>query len=261
MVVFTRIPADAVPAIMMDSLLESLEAPPFAAFVDFVSQEHVQPHLSQEFQRLTFRELQILAASLHKAVVYAASLLPPTPQTEQPHEAGQSQADAAGHQPTDRQDSSPSTLSLLSSLVKIVSDVASLCFLSPDRSFAPPEPLVSSLHFLHDLLLRPSVPSDVKETLARLFESWWAAQLPGREGLVTHTLPYLLAQSLDLQSTATVKRVFDMREALSLLDFEQASIEGIRTLLVRCAFARPYLHCRRVSYKACLQAGTLRYKR
>ena len=236
---------------MMESLLESLEAPPFAAFVDLVSQERVP----QEFQQLNCRELQILAAALHRAVVHAAGQLSPSLKAEQPQAADLSQADAARGWPTDGRHSSQSPLRLLSSVVKVISDVTSSQFLSPDRSFAPPDPLVSSLHLLHDLLLRPSLPSDIKETLARLFESWWAAQLPGREGLITHTLPYLLAQSLDLQSTAIVKRVFDMREALCLLDFETASIEGIRTLLVRCAFARPYLHCRHVWLEGLVEAG------
>jgi condensin-2 complex subunit G2 len=60
--------------------------------------------------------------------------------------------------------------------------------------------------------------------------------------VVTQLLPFLLLASLSVAAIdADVKRVFQMRGAFLLLDFDDPSIESIKGLVLRCLIHPAYL--------------------
>lgn len=65
--------------------------------------------------------------------------------------------------------------------------------------------------------------------------------MPGRESLISQTLPFLLARSLTLKKKVDVHRVYTLREAFALFDFDDESIEDLKLLLVRCVISPLYL--------------------
>ncbi|CAN0413140.1 unnamed protein product, partial [Discosporangium mesarthrocarpum] len=65
---------------------------------------------------------------------------------------------------------------------------------------------------------------------------WWVSERPGAEHLVTQLLPLLLVRSLGEEAReADVKRVYSVRGALILLDFDDESSDDLRALLLRWA--------------------------
>lgn len=74
-----------------------------------------------------------------------------------------------------------------------------------------------------------------------LCEEWWKENLPGRESLISQTLPFLLSRSLTLKKKVDVHRVYMLREAFALFDFEDESIEDLKLLLIRCVISPLYL--------------------
>ncbi|KAK3244146.1 hypothetical protein CYMTET_46231 [Cymbomonas tetramitiformis] len=97
---------------------------------------------------------------------------------------------------------------------------------------------------LHDsqvTLIDAACDGQLQEAVVRLCESWWQMEAAGRECLVTQTLPYLLVRSLSTGRTADVRRVHALRSALQLFEFDDESIISLKKLLLRCAFAPPFL--------------------
>ena len=63
----------------------------------------------------------------------------------------------------------------------------------------------------------------------------WIKNEPHSENYVTQLIPFLLLVALGPSSCdADVKRVYLIRSAFNLLDFEDESIESIRVLILRC---------------------------
>ena len=91
----------------------------------------------------------------------------------------------------------------------------------------------------------------------RAWRPRWAAQLPGRELLVTQTVAYLLLTLLAAPAApaARVKRLFALREALRLVDLAHPSAAALRGALAKCAMAPPVLAC--VEVRAGSQAPSL----
>lgn len=86
-----------------------------------------------------------------------------------------------------------------------------------------------------------------KATSASIFalcEKWWHLNLEDKEQLVTQLIPLQLLSSLDEHSTKShVKRLYSMREAFDLLDFNDPSISSLHTQLLRTVSHPLFLQC------------------
>ena len=99
---------------------------------------------------------------------------------------------------------------------------------------------------LHDLLipLNDAIPGalPLKVTIAKICEKWWTSESEGAENLVTQLLPYLLIAALSPTAhDSDIKRLYTIRTTLLLLDFDDDSIESIRSLLLRCFISSAFL--------------------
>ncbi len=108
------------------------------------------------------------------------------------------------------------------------------------------EALVDVIVKLHDLLmvLDDNVigATSLKVAISRICEFWWTKEENGAENMVTQLIPYLLVISLGPNALdADIKRVYNVRGAILLFEFDDPSIESIRTLLLRCYIHPPYL--------------------
>ncbi|CAL8463631.1 g3165 [Coccomyxa elongata] len=98
---------------------------------------------------------------------------------------------------------------------------------------------------LHDnALLAAAEWLDLQDAVASLCMAWWQAGAAGKEAIIAQTLPYLLVRALSTNRSADVKRCYTMRHALSLLDFEDATIDDLKRLLLRAAFSPTFLRCK-----------------
>lgn len=77
----------------------------------------------------------------------------------------------------------------------------------------------------------------VQSTIVALCEDWWQANGAQREMLVAQTLPLLVIAALGTGSSSKsdVKRLFQMRQALEIIDFADSSSDSLRSLLLRVA--------------------------
>ncbi|MCL7028370.1 hypothetical protein MKW94_017568 [Papaver nudicaule] len=124
--------------------------------------------------------------------------------------------------------------------LQIYAHITYLCVTHPKKLFIC-EDVLPCVQLLHDnLILFESDPLLLSE-VANLCEEWWKEQLPGRETLISQFLPVLLSKSLELQKKGDVKRIYSLREAFTLLDFEDESIEDLKLLLIRCIITPVYL--------------------
>ena len=76
----------------------------------------------------------------------------------------------------------------------------------------------------------------VQASIVSLCEKWWHSCFVDRELLVTQLVPLLVAKALDEAMHAqksNLMRLFTMRKALGLFDFEDESIAYLRSLLLR----------------------------
>ncbi|XP_064397126.1 condensin-2 complex subunit G2-like isoform X2 [Halichondria panicea] len=107
-----------------------------------------------------------------------------------------------------------------------------------------PTPLRDTLQILHDILLGPleAIP-ELQNGASQLCEGWWCTEREEREGLVPHTLLYIVARSLtDGALAADVKRVWSMRQAFLLLDFEDGSAEPFKAMLLSATLQPLYIN-------------------
>ncbi|KAK9826218.1 hypothetical protein WJX74_000685 [Apatococcus lobatus] len=111
-----------------------------------------------------------------------------------------------------------------------------------DQPAALPGHLQRTACLLHDhaLLAATEVP-ELQEAVAKLCMAYWLAGAPSRERMVAQLLPYLLVCALTSGKPADVKRCFTMRDALTLLDFDDESIGDLKRLLLRAAFSPAFL--------------------
>ena len=75
----------------------------------------------------------------------------------------------------------------------------------------------------------------VQKGIITICESYWKGRFTDREVLVTQLMPLLVVKSLNGNATkADLKRLWNMRDALQLLDFqEQSTIVQLRNLLLK----------------------------
>ncbi|KAK2983287.1 hypothetical protein RJ640_030566 [Escallonia rubra] len=124
--------------------------------------------------------------------------------------------------------------------LQVYAYVALMCVLHPKKAFSPAD-LLPAVSELHDNLILFESDSILLSEIANLCEEWWKEDLPGREALISQTLPFLLSRSLTLKKKVDVHRVYALREAFNLFDFEDDSIEDLKLLLIRCVISPLYL--------------------
>ena len=106
-----------------------------------------------------------------------------------------------------------------------------------------PSTLLETISALHNILipLDESIhgAQQLKTAVSRICEEWWVKDEPGADNLVAQLLPYLLicANAPDAYDSDVI-RVFKIREALCLLDFDDENIGSLKGLLLRC-FTHP----------------------
>jgi condensin-2 complex subunit G2 len=96
---------------------------------------------------------------------------------------------------------------------------------------------------LHDTLFSlDSCGSDALATqnaIVTLCETWWLRNASQRELLLVQSLPLLVVTALGdatgVAQKSDVKRLFQIRDALQVIDFSDDSSESLRTLLLRMA--------------------------
>ena len=129
---------------------------------------------------------------------------------------------------------------------------------------AAPAALKPAATLLHDMiLLAPEFPTHTQDAVASMCEHWWHSEKPGREELVTKTTPYLVVLALTTGRATEVKRLNNMRQALSMFDWDdEESILSLKKLLLRCSFAPQFLRSaegrRFLSFLFTLHPGTTR---
>ena len=102
-----------------------------------------------------------------------------------------------------------------------------------------PVPIVSEAfdvaQSLHDILFQLSTcgreAQGVQAAISTLCETWWLTNGARREHLVVQTVPLLAIASLSQKTD--VKRLFQMRKALEIIDFEDPSSDSLRGILLR----------------------------
>lgn len=103
-------------------------------------------------------------------------------------------------------------------------------------------PFFSCINRLHDVLLRLGIEKDapiLQDKIAQVCETLWERQTPGAEYLITQLIPHLLVGSLSSQeqprssTQCFIKRLYDVRNAMHLLEFQDESICFLKELLLR----------------------------
>ncbi|URE37109.1 Condensin II non structural maintenance of chromosomes subunit [Musa troglodytarum] len=193
-------------------------------------------HLSISRSLDAFKNSLRACSSASAAALGRSSRSPPTKRSR-PSSRAQI-PEAAGAEGSD-DPISPETLDHLRNL-KAYAFVAHLCVSHPKNLFAP-SVLLPSVRSLHDGLVLYEWDPALLSQVASLCEEWWKANLPGRENLVSQSLPFLLSSSLTEGKKGDVRRVYALREAFLLFDYVDESIEDMKTLLVRCVITPVYL--------------------
>lgn len=143
-----------------------------------------------------------------------------------------------GQSPCGQAWSSQDASSLLRISAALAAEILQLC---PGN---PPETLQQLAALLHgNALLAHSNCCELQDAVAKLCCNWWESQAPGKETLIARTLPYLLVRALVTGKACDVKQCLVMADALTLLDFDDASIADMKRLLLRAAFCPAFLHC------------------
>ncbi|CAK9229150.1 unnamed protein product [Sphagnum troendelagicum] len=123
---------------------------------------------------------------------------------------------------------------------------------NPSTLSCSSEILLPSLLRMHDSLVVLEADSKLQDSIAGLCELWWHNGLEGKQSLISQSLPFLLNKSLDLGRKADVKRVYGLREALTLFDFQDESIEDLKRLLIKAVITPSYLRvtegCRFIAF-------------
>ncbi|KAJ9170574.1 hypothetical protein P3X46_018672 [Hevea brasiliensis] len=124
--------------------------------------------------------------------------------------------------------------------LQILAHIVFLCVSHPKNAFLPSD-LLPAVQSLHDNLVLFESDSNLLLETASLCEVYWKENLPGREMLISQSLPFLVSKSLTSKRKVDVHRVYALREAFALLDFEDESIDDLKLLLMRCVIAPLYL--------------------
>ncbi|ESW28714.1 hypothetical protein PHAVU_002G011500 [Phaseolus vulgaris] len=124
--------------------------------------------------------------------------------------------------------------------LEILAHIALLCVSHPGKPFLLSD-LLPGVQALHDNLIVFEAESSLSSAIEGLCEEWWKENLAGRESLISQSLPFLLSRSLTLKKKVDVHRVCVLREAFTLFDFDDESIDDLKLLLIRCMISPLYL--------------------
>ncbi|KAJ0256163.1 ARM repeat superfamily protein [Hirschfeldia incana] len=178
-------------------------------------------------------------ALLHSILHHTQSFQNPPPHPPSPSNSPPPKRQR-GNAPPGSDSDYPDQQQILTSL-QVLSHVLHLCILSPKKAFSATDLLPAAQALHNNLRLFESDPSLCLE-IAGVCESWWKEELPERETLISQLLPFLLSRSLTLKKKVDVHRVYMLREAFSLFDFDdEETIEDLRMLLMRCVVSPLYL--------------------
>lgn len=98
-----------------------------------------------------------------------------------------------------------------------------------------PESILQAAHEAHSrILLEAWASEDLQLEVASLCEDLWHSGAAGRESIASKLVLCVLARSLRTHAKADIKRVYALRGALELFQFEDESIHSLRSLLLRC---------------------------
>ncbi|PWA69849.1 ARM repeat superfamily protein [Artemisia annua] len=126
--------------------------------------------------------------------------------------------------------------------LQIYAYVALMCVTHPENVFGLKiNDVLLSVQVLHDNLVLFENEAGLLSDIALLCEEWWRRDLVGKDGLISQMLPFLLSKALTMKKKVDVKRVYGMREAFALFDFEDESIEDLKLLLIRCLISPLFL--------------------
>ncbi|XP_075498615.1 LOW QUALITY PROTEIN: uncharacterized protein LOC142536987 [Primulina tabacum] len=124
--------------------------------------------------------------------------------------------------------------------LRVFAHILRLCVFHPENVFSASD-LLPAAQELHDNLIFFESDSGLLSEIATLCEDWWKGNLSGKETLITQSLPVILSRSLTLKKKVDVHRVYALRDAFMLFDFEDDSIEDLKHLLIRCVISPLYL--------------------
>ncbi|KAK7295138.1 hypothetical protein RJT34_18042 [Clitoria ternatea] len=124
--------------------------------------------------------------------------------------------------------------------LRILAHITVLCVSHPKKPFTPSD-FLPCVRALHDNLILFESDLILSSEIEGLCEEWWKEDLPGKESLISQSLPFLLSRSLTLKKKVDVHRVYVLREAFTLFDFDDESIQDLKLLLVRCVISPLYL--------------------
>ncbi|XP_041372219.1 condensin-2 complex subunit G2-like [Gigantopelta aegis] len=118
-----------------------------------------------------------------------------------------------------------------------------VCTLDQDGHYIP-SGMFEAVVLLHGILM--SLPEDedtLKNNMSKFFERWWSLNLKGREELAIQTLTYLLERSvkLDTVSASHLKRVWDMRDILTVIHLDDNSSDHLKELIQKCFRKSEYM--------------------
>ncbi|KAL8472917.1 hypothetical protein ACS0TY_029293 [Phlomoides rotata] len=124
--------------------------------------------------------------------------------------------------------------------LQVFAYILRLCAFHPNNVFSVSD-LLPIVQELHDNLILFESDSILLSEIANLCEEWWKGGLSGKETLISQSLPVILSRSLTLKKKVDVHRVYTLRDAFMLFDFEDESIEDLKNLLIRCVISPLYL--------------------
>ncbi|KAD4888240.1 hypothetical protein E3N88_20313 [Mikania micrantha] len=124
--------------------------------------------------------------------------------------------------------------------LQIFAYVCHMCVTHPENVFCASD-LLPAVQELHDNLVVFELESSLLSDIACLCEEWWKRELPDRDSLISQSIPFLLSKSLTLKKKVDVHRIYTLREAFALFDFEDESIEDLKLLLIRCLISPLFL--------------------
>ncbi|VFQ75334.1 unnamed protein product [Cuscuta campestris] len=101
--------------------------------------------------------------------------------------------------------------------------------------------LLPAARELHDNLVLFESDSGLLSEIASVCEEWWKSDLIGKESLITRSLPLLLSRALTSKKKVHVHRLYGMREAFNLFDFDDESIVDLKHLMMRCVISPLFL--------------------
>ncbi|KAL5706813.1 hypothetical protein ACHQM5_024932 [Ranunculus cassubicifolius] len=208
---------------------------------DFISTLPLSLHQSIIQSIDSFKQL-LQSNDLDNDNVVSPSASPPTKKLRKSSRRKKNTGESTGEEENNNANVNVSVRSkrdLIIQSLEIYTYVTYLCVTHPKKVFES-EDFLKSAQALHDNLLLFEAETSLLVEIAKLCEEWWKEQLPGRETLISQSLPFWLSKSLTLGKKVDVHRVYALREAFALLDFDDESIEDVKNLLLRCVIEPLY---------------------